>query len=252
MPISQKLIRLSLGNTIECVHIGFAEEKRAYILYSCEWQCLIESRDVEFEEVENEGQERITPDLDTSDEDPDMDTDIDHNSTLEDSGGGQKSTLNPQGNDLLAPELSSPSLTIPTSIPPHRSNHPNKGIPPPRPDKDPKLSLGSRPKTTETGPIPSQGAPSVGTNNSPVDNTDHMALFLTTDALHSYWDAMGRCKHLNSELGAQTVLHLSVSKGVIQRKRESRSSATSSSNDNSRPGPMAQAVHTGMKYVLFT
>src|SRR5258708_10186121 len=39
-----------------------------------------------------------------------------------------------------------------------------------------------------------------------------------------------QCKHLNSELGAQTVLHLSVSKGVIQRKRESRSSATSSSN----------------------
>src|SRR5258708_2991627 len=60
------------------------------------------------------------------------------------------------------------------------------------------------------------------------------------------------CKRLNSELGAQTALHLSVSKGVIQRKRESRSSATSSSNDNSRPGPMAQAVHTGMKYVLFT
>src|SRR5260221_11792421 len=60
------------------------------------------------------------------------------------------------------------------------------------------------------------------------------------------------CKHLNSELGAQTALHLSVSKGVIQRKRESWSSATSSSNDNSRPGPVAQAVHTGMKYVLFT
>src|SRR5258706_15267102 len=60
------------------------------------------------------------------------------------------------------------------------------------------------------------------------------------------------CKCLNSELGAQTALHLSVSKGVIQRKRESQSSATSSSNDNSRPGPMAQAVHTGMKYVLFT
>jgi len=30
----------------------------------------------------------------------------------------------------------------------------------------------------------------VGTNNSPVDNTDHMALFLTTDAPHSYQDAM--------------------------------------------------------------
>src|SRR5258707_119852 len=64
--------------------------------------------------------------------------------------------------------------------------------------------------------------------------------------------ATAQCKHLNSELGAQTALHLSVSKGVIQRKRESQSSATSSSNDNSRPGPVAQAVHTGMKYVLFT
>src|SRR5260370_36517831 len=190
-----KVDQTKLGEcSIECVHIGFAEEKRAYILYSHEWQCLIESRDVKFEEVENEGRERITPDLDTSDEDPDMDTNIDHDSTLEDSGGGQKSTLNPQGNDLPAPELSSPSLTIPTSIPPHRSNHPNKGIPPPRPDKDPKLSLGSRPKTTETGPIPSQGAPSVGANNSPVDNTDHTALFLTTDALRSYRDAMARCR----------------------------------------------------------
>src|SRR5260370_24681135 len=63
---------------------------------------------------------------------------------------------------------------------------------------------------------------------------------------------VSQCKHLNSELRAQTVLHLSVSKGVIQRKRESQSNATSSSNDNCRPGPMAQAVHTGMKYVLFT
>ncbi len=187
----QKVDQTKLGEcSIECVHIGFAEEKRAYILYSCKQQCLIESRDVKFEEVENEGQERITPDLDTSDEDPDMDTEIDHDSTLEDSGGGQKSTLNPQGNDLPAPELSSPSLTIPTSIPPHRSNRPNKGIPPPRPNEDLKLSLGSRPKTTETGPIPSQGAPSVGANNSPVDNTDHTALFLTTDALHSYQDTM--------------------------------------------------------------
>ena len=127
-----KVDQTKLGEcSIECVHIGFAEEKRAYILYSHERRCLIESRDVKFEEVENEGQERITPNLDTSDEDPDMDTDIDHDSTLEDSGGGQKSTLNPQGNDLPAPELSSPSLTIPTSIPPCRSNCPNKGIPPP-------------------------------------------------------------------------------------------------------------------------
>src|SRR5258708_7925494 len=80
----------------------------------------------------------------------------------------------------------------------------------------------------------------------------------TSSTSYSSWSltmtgpGCGHCKHLNSELGAQTALHLSVSKGVIQRKRESWSSATSSSNDNSRPGPMAQVVHTGMKYILFT
>ena len=41
------------------------------------------------------------------------------------------------------------------------------------------------------------------------------------------------CKHLNSELGAQTALHLSVSKGVIQRKKEAWLNVTSSSNDAS-------------------
>src|SRR5258705_13139363 len=39
--------------SIECIHIGFAEEKRACILYNCEWRCLIKLRDVRFEEVED-------------------------------------------------------------------------------------------------------------------------------------------------------------------------------------------------------
>ncbi len=116
--------------SIECVHIGFAEEKRAYILYKHEWRCLIELRDVEFEEVEDRGQERITPNLDISDDDPDTGTDADEDIDLEDSEGGKQMDLNPQGNDLLAPELSSPSLPIPTSTPLHRFNCPNKGIPP--------------------------------------------------------------------------------------------------------------------------
>ena len=91
---------------------------------------MIELRDVEFEEVEDRGQERITPNLDISDDDPDTGTDADEDIDLEDSEGGKQMDLNPQGNDLLAPELSSPSLPIPTSIPLCRSNHPNKGIPP--------------------------------------------------------------------------------------------------------------------------
>ncbi len=130
--------------------------------------------------------------MDSSDNDPDMGTNMDKHIDLEDSEGGQKSTLNPQGNNLLAPELSSPSLPIPTQIPLHRSNCPNKGIPPTQPNEDPRLSLGSRPKTTGTGPNTSQSTPSVGTNNSPVDNTEHTALFLTTDAPHSYQEAMAQ------------------------------------------------------------
>src|SRR5258708_40239345 len=48
--------------------------------------------------------------------------------------------------------VSSPSLSILTPIPLCRSNCPNKGIPPTQPDKDPRLSLGSKPKMTGTGP----------------------------------------------------------------------------------------------------
>src|SRR6266436_1271604 len=43
------------------------------------------------------------------------------------------------------------------------------------------------------------------------------------DRMNNIW-----CKCLNSELGAQTVLHLSVSRGVIQRENEAQQSATSS------------------------
>src|SRR5260370_30501357 len=53
-------------HTIECIHVGFAEEKRAYLLYSQEKRWLFESQDVEFEEVE--GWERVTVDLDSDDD----------------------------------------------------------------------------------------------------------------------------------------------------------------------------------------
>ena len=126
-----KIDQTKLGEcSIECVHTGFADEKRAYILYNCEQRWLIESRDVEFEEVEDRAHERVSADLDISDDDPNIGTDVDKDVDLEDSEGGQQTTLNPQGNDLPAPELSSPSLPIPTSILLHRSNCPNKGIPP--------------------------------------------------------------------------------------------------------------------------
>ena len=91
---------------------------------------MIKLRDVEFEEVEDRAHERVNADLDISDDNPNIGTNVDKDVDLEDSEGGQQTTLNPQGNDLLAPELSSPSPPIPTSILLCRSNHLNKGIPP--------------------------------------------------------------------------------------------------------------------------
>src|SRR5260370_15436462 len=43
-----------------CIHVNFAEEKRAYLLYSCEHRKMFESWDVKFEEVED--WERVTVD----------------------------------------------------------------------------------------------------------------------------------------------------------------------------------------------
>src|SRR5260370_41698269 len=52
--------------TTECVHIGFAEEKQAYLLYNCECQWVFDSHNMEFKEVE--GMERVTIDSDDSDD----------------------------------------------------------------------------------------------------------------------------------------------------------------------------------------
>src|SRR5260370_764867 len=49
--------------TIECIHVGFARERKAYLLYSREHQKLFELRDVEFEEVES--REQVTVDSDS-------------------------------------------------------------------------------------------------------------------------------------------------------------------------------------------
>src|SRR5258707_1224048 len=52
--------------TIECVHIGFAEEKKAYLLYSREPRKILESRNVEFEEIA--GCEKVNVKSDTQDQ----------------------------------------------------------------------------------------------------------------------------------------------------------------------------------------
>src|SRR5258708_17087019 len=49
--------------TIECVHVSFAEEKRAYLLWNQECHQLIESQDMKFEE--GNGEERVSIDTDS-------------------------------------------------------------------------------------------------------------------------------------------------------------------------------------------
>src|SRR5260370_41536501 len=49
----QRVDQTKFGECVaHCIHIGFAKEKRAYLLYSHEHRKLFESRDVEFEEIE--------------------------------------------------------------------------------------------------------------------------------------------------------------------------------------------------------
>ena len=52
--------------TVECIHVGFTEDKKAYTLYSRERRRLFESRDVEFEEGED--RERVQMDDDSGGE----------------------------------------------------------------------------------------------------------------------------------------------------------------------------------------
>ncbi len=47
------------------------------------------------------------------------------------------------------------------------------------------------------------------------------------------------------------MLHLSVSRGVIQRKKESWSNATNSTNNDFRPGPLALIVWYRIKSIYF-
>src|SRR5260370_35235100 len=54
---------------IECIHVGFAQEKKAYILCSKEHKKLFELRDVECEELD--AQEQVTIDSDREEKERD-------------------------------------------------------------------------------------------------------------------------------------------------------------------------------------
>src|SRR5258708_9720435 len=191
--------------TIECIHIGFTEEKRAYLLYSWEKRRLFESRDVEFEEIE--GQEQVTVDLD-SDNDSFIDPPSTENGDPE--GGRTDGNVDNDIDNVPSPSVKevdhqdlSPSTPAHPNIsqPLRCSACSNKGIPPVHPDEDPKLSLGSRSsaKGTTSPAVQDPANASVGAGEirnevgDPLLNIvddDVGALFLTVDAPQSYREAM--------------------------------------------------------------
>src|SRR5258708_7948159 len=110
-----KVHQTKLGKcSIECIHIGFADDKKAYVLYSQEWRQLIKSWDVEFEEVEDRERERVN-------------VDPDDNTNLEDSEG-EDDTSNPQRVNIPDPDPNSLSSDH-TPPPLHHSTCTTRGIP---------------------------------------------------------------------------------------------------------------------------
>src|SRR5258708_29016251 len=127
--------------TIECIHIGFAEEKKAYLLYSREHRKIFELRDVEFEEIE--GCEWVTVNSDSDDEgvldapntgngDPEREHTVDAPST-------PVEEVDHQEVQKTTPDTHThPSGTQPAPL--HRSTHSNKCIPQQQQNQDPKLA----------------------------------------------------------------------------------------------------------------
>ena len=176
-----------------------------YLLYNRECQWLIESRNVEFEEVDM--REHITVSLDSNE---------DGSTTLGaktgNPGEGQRpadpqetpKTSGDDNRDVPSSPTELPASTSPIPTPPTicRSTRTNKGIAPIHPDEDPKLQLGSKPPikknsmpATQQDRTTSGGANTENTSvgdTSPDGDRDAGALYLTVDAPRSYREAMGR------------------------------------------------------------
>src|SRR5258708_23089515 len=187
--------------TIECIHVGFAEEKRAYLLYSQDKRQL-------FEGVE--GWEQVMVDSDSDNEGI-----IDSTSTRDGDpeGGHTDRTVNNEfanapstsvkDMDHQEVHMTSPSTTEHPSVPQplHCSAHSNKGIPPMHPDEDPKLSQGSRSsaKRTLTLAVQDPVGISVGMDKDDTQNAkpllnvvddDIGTLHLTADTPQLYKEVM--------------------------------------------------------------
>src|SRR5258708_26347422 len=210
-------------HTIECIHVGFAEEKRAYLLCNPQRRWLTESLDMSSEEAD--GDERVTVAADSEEEgsvEPNNNTEsgnpegghrpVDHQENPRTSGDDERDVPS-SPTELPAPTSSNPNPptthtpTSPSPNPPTitpticRSAHANKRVPPTHPDEDPKLQLGSRPPTKKPSTLAmqqdtltSEGTSAYTTNTArtlPDGNKDGGALFLTVDTPHTYREAMG-------------------------------------------------------------
>ena len=180
---------------IECIHVSFAEDKRAYTLYSMKIDDFLNESDVKFEE---ENRERVNMDADSGEEEYETKVDNDDGNPE-----GEKATEGCQN-----PGSHINSMQSGPKLPPEPTNlapkpHPtcaHKGIPPICSGEDPKLEMGSttskskapRPtKETHQAEGLTPGGASAGNSaetgpSHQVINDTIRSLFLTADAPHSY------------------------------------------------------------------
>ena len=172
--------------TIECVHIRFAQEKKAYLLYNREHCQLIESCDVEFKEID--AQEHVTVELDSDNSgDPEGgQRQVDHQESPRVSGNNNGDVTN------TPVESSAPTSSILAPLIIHRSARMTKGILCIHTDKDPKLELSSRP-TAKKDSVGTKGRTThEGNQTTHTDDNDEDAsvAFLTADTPQSYQEAI--------------------------------------------------------------
>ena len=194
--------------TTECIHIGFAEEKKAYLLYSCEHRKIFELQDVEFEGMESWEQVTVDSDIDEEGDNTPV------NAGNGDPEGGQTDKTK-DIDKVNAPSLSSKAVDHqeaqrPISddpvhpdiqFPLHCSAHLNKGVPPPCLDEDLRLGQRYRPhaRVTDTpiaqllaiNPVGvSDSAPCPTESSLHISDDDMDTLYLAADAPQTYREAM--------------------------------------------------------------
>jgi len=217
---------------IEGVHVGFAEDKKAYMVYNRDKRRLLESRDIEFEEGGEK--ERVVVELEMENDDDGGDGEVpkeqegDQYGVSEgekEAGPGKsandanrgapgtaasenhQSPIPPKPNTPNRPsdrhERVAPSKLPPDPTKPRRSTRQTKGKAPLRADEDPKMELGSRkPKrlpeaSVDSLPVGAMEAPDGGRSGEAEKGgdeggSDDETAFTATDSPRTFKEAMDR------------------------------------------------------------